>query len=405
MLAEQPTLAQQPFTVIEPEAGRNFARAERASFNPSVHGARGLFAMLVFIFHVANSGLATFYPATAWLAQYGFLSLKFGVELFFGISGFVIVGALARSPSPWAFLWDRATRIYPLLWLTLVAITAVSSAVGHWLPPARDQLLNYLAPPPFFPLPQVNPAAWSLGYEMTFYLFCTLCWWARMRSIPWRSLALPAGVLLIVFLPRGILIPAGALVATARFSRGSSTRFTRAPGTTLVLFILLWRWLELHTPGHDIALLRPATTPWRTWLGLLPLELFAGILGALTLQGIALQRGHLTTFLRGRCLQWLGTISFSFYLWHPVIMSVTKSVLIRSGASSAAGPAAQLLFALVALPPSLMIAQVSQAWVEVRLTRWLRTLGPAPASAHAPIAALADTLPTAGHPSHHTIAE
>ncbi|RYE99121.1 MAG: acyltransferase, partial [Oxalobacteraceae bacterium] len=191
------------FSRIAPE---RTLESGRPKHNLSVHGARGLFSVLVFAFHVANSGLATFYPADSWLAVYAFGSFKFGVELFFGISGFVIIGALARAPSLRAFAWDRATRIYPLLWTTLIVITVLSLATRHWMPPFTDWLLNFLAPPPVYDLPQVNPAAWSLGYEVSFYALTALCYYAGHRGLRWRPLAAVIGALLIAALPRALLM-------------------------------------------------------------------------------------------------------------------------------------------------------------------------------------------------------
>ncbi|MHB8286435.1 MAG: hypothetical protein ACYDD1_17425, partial [Caulobacteraceae bacterium] len=73
------------------------------SFNPYLHGARGLFASMIVVFHVVNSRLPT-YPALShgwplFMAR----SLEHGVELFFGISGIVIFGALERARSPLLF--------------------------------------------------------------------------------------------------------------------------------------------------------------------------------------------------------------------------------------------------------------------------------------------------------------
>src|SRR5690606_5413729 len=155
-----------------------FAMRLSRNLNLNVHGARGLFAFAVFIYHVINSGLPT-YPALdgSWIETYLFYSLKFGVELFFGISGVVIVGALVRAPSIRAFAWDRVTRIYPVLWVSLLSISAMAVIFNLWRPAFGDWLLNFIAPPPFLHVPQVNPAAWSLGYEITFYALCAAAWW------------------------------------------------------------------------------------------------------------------------------------------------------------------------------------------------------------------------------------
>lgn len=356
------------------------------AFNPAIHGARGLFAAMVFIFHVVNSGLPTFALLQGSAFESYFLhSLKFGVELFFGISGFVIVGALARSPSPQSFLWDRATRIYPLLWMTLLAITLVSLVTGRWLPGATDWLLNFLAPPPFFPIAQVNPAAWSLGYEMTFYALCALAWTLRAHAVRgWLPLAGLAGAILIAFFPRAILIPAGILLAAGFLAKPAFRRLAGRPGLALLLFLLGWRAIELATTG-DMMKLTPAQGSM--WLLVLPALLIVGAAGALALQGIAEQRGRLGAMLTAPVPQWLGTISYSFYLWHPVVMGATKALLQRLGVFAAAGEASQLVFAIATLPVSLIVAHYSQVWIEARLTRALRRAGPREGDGKAPLTA------------------
>ena len=344
--------------------------------------------MMVFVFHIVNSGLPGFVPVTSPVSQYLFLSFKFGVELFFGISGFVILGALARAPSLRSFAWDRATRIYPLLWTTLLAITAVSLAIGHWMPPLRDWLLDFLAPPPFFPLAQVNPAAWSLGYEVTFYALCGACWGLRSNGHrSWLPLAAVAGGIGLILFPRAVLMPAGIVIAAGLATSPRLKRLASAPLLALLLFLIGWRIIDLAC-GGDIMTFTPFAMPFTAWLRLLPLALVSASCGALALLGIVEQRGVLSQLLRAAPLQWLGTISYSFYLWHPVVLGMTKQLLRTSGAVASAGDASQLVFAAISLPPALIIAHLSQQQIEVRLTRYLRRHGPREGSGEAPVAAL-----------------
>lgn len=361
---------------------------QRTFFNPTIHGARGLFAMMVFLYHVAHSGLQSFAFVEGSAFDLYFLnSLKFGVELFFGISGYVIVGALARAPTLRAFLWDRATRIFPLLWVTLTAIILFAKVTQRWLPPLGDLLLNFAAPPPFFPLPQINPAAWSLGYELTFYALCAGCWALRARiGRSWIPIALLIGAALLAFFPRAILMPAGVLIASGLLDRPAVRRVVILPGLALLLFLLGWRAIDLAY-GGDIMTFSPAMAPLGPWAATLPFALATGLMGAFALLGIAQQRGPFCRLLRTLPLQWLGTISYSFYLWHPVVMGFVKLVLQKSGAFAAVGPGAQLLFAAVSLPPALLIAHYSQLWIERRLTRFLRKLGPGGRNAKAPLTA------------------
>lgn len=363
------------------------SRVAKSGFNASVHGARGLFAMMVFVYHIVHSGLRGFIPGDAAVSVYFLESFKFGVELFFGISGFVIIGALARAPSIRSFLWDRATRIYPLLWATLATITVLSLIARHALPPLGSWLLNFLAPPPFFPLAQVNPAAWSLGYEIFFYTFCAACWAARARDWRWQPLAWVVGGVCLVLFPRAVLMPAGVLIAASLVPAAARRWIGAAPLLALVFFLVGWRIVDLAC-GGDIMTFTPAAIGVARWAALLPLAIGSALCGAAALSGIADQRGELAAVLRTVPLQWLGSISFSFYLWHPVVMAIVKDGLIQSGATLAAGSAAQFLLAL-SLVPALIVAHFSQRTIEVRLTRYLRRHGPRDDRGEAPLTTVA----------------
>jgi peptidoglycan/LPS O-acetylase OafA/YrhL len=115
---------------------------------------------------------AYFLPDAAPLLIYGFM----GVEVFFLISGFVILmsgwGRTVRD-----FAASRAARLYPAFWAG-VLITAVVSAVlpisgglpFTSLPTGPDVLLNLtmLAEP--LNRPMVDPVYWTLWTEFRFYL-------------------------------------------------------------------------------------------------------------------------------------------------------------------------------------------------------------------------------------------
>ncbi len=343
---------------------------------------------MIFVYHVVNSGLATFpVVQNSAFETYFLRSFKFGVELFFGISGFVIVGALARTPSLRSFLWDRATRIYPLLWTTLIAITLVSLVVGHWMPPLSDWFLNFLAPPPFFPIPQINPAAWSLGYEITFYTLCGVCWALKARGWRiWLAVAIIVGAMLIILFPRAILMPAGVIAATAFAFRPTVQRLSAHPALLLLVFLIGWRFLDLSA-GGDIATMTPVDQPLARWMMALIPAIAIALAGSFAMIGLVNGAGRSGSVFKTRPLQWLGTISYSLYLWHPVVMGGLKAILTKTGAFDAVGSGAQLLFFTISLPPSLIVAHYSQRWIEARLTRALRRIGPHEGSGAAPVTA------------------
>ena len=353
-------------------------QAARPRFNKSVHGARGLFAFLVFVFHVVNSGLATVPPLETWLAQFVLRMPEYGVELFFCISGFVITGTLRRARSPAAFLEDRAIRIYPVLAVTVAAIVTLGLLTGVHGYGQVDALelvwrlpVNLLALPGVLPIDNIHPAAWSLSYELTFYLFCAVFWALRRplgRALPW--LAAPVGAAGLVFYPRAIFLLAGVLVALGWPRAPALRRITAYPLPLLFLFLCCWRGIqEISLPTHIIL------TNMVEWAGdaRLPLAVAAFAFATLGFAGLVAGEGWFGRVLQRQPWQFMGTISYSFYLWHPIVMSGVKTELLRSGLAAGAGEGAWLLFFVVALPPSLVVATVSERLLERRLAVWLRT--------------------------------
>ncbi len=361
------------------------SHAARTQFNKGVHGARGLFAFAVFMFHVANSGLGTFPLLATPVGDFIMRTPEYGVELFFCISGYVIAGTLRRARSPAAFLEDRAIRIYPVLWASILAIVGLGLATGtHAF--ANERLshlawtvpLNLLALPGILPFDNIHPAAWSLSYEMAFYLFCTACWAMRQRLGPvayW--IAAPAAMVLIATYPRGVFLLSGVLVAEG-WTRGRTLvrltgrltwRLTRHPLPLILLFLLCWRMVqELSLPVHII---NTTMLDWATDARL-PLAALGIVSATLGFAGIVEGHGAFGRILRSRPFQYLGTISYSFYLWHPIVMSGVKTALLHAGVPQAAGMWAQVVFFVVALPPALAVSDASQRILERRLAIWLR---------------------------------
>ncbi|HEX8445339.1 MAG TPA: acyltransferase [Sphingomonas sp.] len=351
-----------------------------ATFNPYVHGARGLFAMMVFVFHIAHSRLPSFAFAATAPVELALTSLQYGVELFFGISGIVIIGALARSPTLGAFAWDRATRIFPVLWISIVVILLLGLVAG--VPPAARTIghwvANLLPAPPFILVPLINPPAWSLGYEIFFYMLAAFVWWWRPRGLM-RAVVWAVGILLLAAFPRAMLMLSGVLIARQMATGRRVHGLHRWPGVALVAFLLCWRgaaWMEWRTM-EDSNLLGIFYVSGAAWVASAPLMILGGLFGTLALIGIHEGRGLLARILATRPLLWLGTVSYSFYLWHPTVLAVVKRGPGMARLLDQAGPAAQLVLFLLALPVVLVVSWASQRLIEVRLTRWLRRFGPA----------------------------
>lgn len=86
------------------------------------------------------------------------------VSAFFLVSGYLITLTLVKNyDNPLSFYWNRLLRIYPLHLLTLGVVLIVTA------PPLLTSL-GALALIPAYAF-QVNGPAWTLGYELLFYLF------------------------------------------------------------------------------------------------------------------------------------------------------------------------------------------------------------------------------------------
>ncbi|MGI4940957.1 MAG: acyltransferase family protein, partial [Janthinobacterium lividum] len=222
--------------------------------------------------------------------------------------------------------------------------------------------------PGALPLPDIHGAAWSLSYEWVFYLACALAWWLGRRHGPRTAGAVmaPVTAALVCVYPRGLFFLSGVLVLWAGARLPLALR--RHPVAWIALFLAAWNAVQrasaeniTHYTLYD-------------WAGdsRLPLALLAFAAATIGFAGLAGGHGVLGSLLRTRLLQWLGTISYSFYLWHPIVMSMAKQALVRTGLVVAAGSGAQLLLFLVALPPSLVVAVASQRLIERRLNHWLQ---------------------------------
>jgi len=327
---------------------------------------------MIVVFHAVNSGLATLPVLSQGLPLFVMRSSESGVELFFGISGIVIVGALRRAENPYIFAAERATRILPVLWATIgviLVLAALTGYEGRHVPGVIAIIENLLVFPPLGPGPQIHPAAWSLSYEMLFYALCAIGWIFRRRLGLWFiALIAPVAAALLFFHVRAVLMPVGMGVAWALHHRPKWARYARTPGLGLVIFLLAWEYLR-RANGDDMMRI----TGFNLAQGDQPIVFVVGLAGALVMfAGILSGQGLFSRLLGSKPFQFLGTVSYSLYLWHPILMSIIKHVMYLLHIPSHAGPLSQILLFGLTLPCALIVAAVSQNLLEQRVTLWLR---------------------------------
>ena len=156
------------------------SRGGNASNLRPMEGLRGLAALLVFLAHFVTlmepwivRDVAFFKFATA-LHTIGHT----GVDLFFVLSGFLIYGSLISKHSDFrVFITRRVARIYPAFTVVFVVYVVLSFVypAENKIPRDNSEALiylgqNFLLLPGLFPIRPMISVAWSLSYEMFFYL-------------------------------------------------------------------------------------------------------------------------------------------------------------------------------------------------------------------------------------------
>ena len=138
------------------------------------------------------------FKSAALFTKYGYL----GVNLFFMISGFVILSSAINS-NPINFLISRATRLYPTFWVS-VSVTAIfvfffeapSPAIG-WI----QYLANLTMLNDYLHIENLDGVYWTLQAELKFYgcVFLLLLFGWINQYKKWLTVWLLATISFILF--------------------------------------------------------------------------------------------------------------------------------------------------------------------------------------------------------------
>lgn len=158
-------------------------------------GLRGIAVLLVLWYHVWEiSWLPAPLSSLQFIPETGFV----GVDLFFFISGFVIVYPFVRArargaaPMTWAhFAYRRMMKIVPSYVLSIVVLIAIGYAQFSSPGDAVRQVVTHLLfVHTWFSdtYGGINGVLWTLAVEVEFYVIFPLLWWAFSRR-PWITVA------------------------------------------------------------------------------------------------------------------------------------------------------------------------------------------------------------------------
>jgi peptidoglycan/LPS O-acetylase OafA/YrhL len=290
-----------------------------------MEGMRGVAVLLVFLIHYVSQILPWAGPDSVLQANAYLLSKigSSGVDLFFVLSGFLIYGTLIDRTQPFApYMRRRIERIYPTFIFVFLVYLLLDSLRpdGSQLPADlgdRTVLIvqNLLLLPGMFEIEALVEVAWSLSYEMFYYLALPLLIVvARLRSLSaLQRLGIFVGIAFGIFLWGALY---NGMVRLAMFVAG------------IIVYECL-RVAREAAPSNAVALLACfaaiGATGIQTW-GSVPgslkvVGLFVAF-GTLCYSCFARPTGWLARALSWTPLRWLGNMSYSYYLVHGLTLSI-----------------------------------------------------------------------------------
>lgn len=289
----------------------------------------------------------------------------FGVELFFIISGFVILMTVERKNTVRDFAVSRFTRLMPTFLAALVLATMILS---QWpmpplqMPTPRQFLANLTMAAELLGERYVDLPYWTLTYELMFYvLMAGALALGRLRSLEWLGLlAIAAGLAFLA-------------MVDVKLHRRTSIVLLVGYSNFFLIGICLYR-IHMRT-ARPITWIALALAVAVTALGGGERAFYASSALYLILTATFTALVWFATGPYGSTLAWpplvfLGRISYPLYLVHVGLGYPLIRCLTDSGWSTLAGViAAGLASVAVASILHYVVEQPAERWLRVRLGR------------------------------------
>jgi exopolysaccharide production protein ExoZ len=362
----------------------------------AIQGMRGIAALLVVLWH----GSRYFGPyGTGWAGRVFQPGASLGVSLFFLISGFIMVvttkecdGSLVYAIR---FIIKRFARVWPPYCIaTLLFVFLIPSRLALYRAPDGPwQLLHGLSfipaggtatDAPIFAFPSL-PVGWTLNYEMYFYAFFAVSLafgrarWVAFTTWIFISLVvvphflgsgtgfslLPStsyglqGYIGLVANPIILLFATGCLIGVIYQSRLIIRNMFSLKMAMLVATVMVVVQYGTGFRGE------PGISQWG--LTLIPLLLVFSIASK-------------TIPASPPLVTYLGGISYSLYIFHPLVQEGFDHLALQAGLRAPAGLAAFLITTALSLAVAVLSHRYLELWLSAAvrdlLMRFTQTRGP-----------------------------
>jgi peptidoglycan/LPS O-acetylase OafA/YrhL len=295
-------------------------------------GLRGIAILMVITYH-AFARWPNLVPYGSKFAEFPVFKFGWlGVQLFFLISGFVILMTLEKCNGPRDFIWRRWLRLFPAMAICTALIFA-TAGYFHERPAGVPSLIS-LVPGLLFiepgwvgaavgsKVPVLEGAFWSLFVEFKFYIIAAALFFSCPRK--YFTLGIAGLFAFAVFATKAPHVPAVIAAITKQLSLQHFGYF--AAGAEFFLAVKTGSRAHL-VKGIGLSLVAPLGTSTST-------TAFLAACAVSLLFAAAITISSLQAMLGARWLVFVGFVSYPLYLLHENAMIATLIKLAGFGLPS-----------------------------------------------------------------------
>lgn len=275
---------------------------------------RGIASLLVVLQHILwfHSPVFEAFFSSVWSPG------RFGVVAFFIVSGFIVPRSLELKGDVRKFWISRFFRLYPAYWFSLLLIFALAAfGIGHQ-PSVKTWVANLTMLQGFVRIYDINVVSWTLGLEIALYVGITIAFVNRWLSRTWFisiSLLSILGAASVIFpavlhvrFPAGAMAVFGSIIEGIVLYRYFSAKlsFKEAAIITVLCFATISvSSMFNYAPIHQVGV---GNQPTQFCAIFSVFSAFAFFIGMMKFRNLRFPSWVL----------WLGKVSYSLYLLHPV---------------------------------------------------------------------------------------
>jgi len=309
----------------------------------SLDTLRGVAALFIFVYHFHTTFTQTYIPkALALTGEAGHV----GLDVFFVLSGFLIFRSLYLHGVNKRYFIRRLLRIAPIYYFSLLVVLLFIDQSYFFSLSGLYNIFSHL----FFlqsfssaTYHGINPVLWSLSVELIFYLFLPIMFIICRKKNKWIILGILLMIATCYFYRFGIMAYYGQWDATQRmiYTENFIGRLDQFAFGMLASLITIKIGAAKFLPKLSLLLITIGCGGiiWGMmcfekyqsgFRDILMLQVFLhsaiGLSAAFLIFGLSNTYKIISKVIGNKIFAFVGIISYSFYIWHPIIIEQIKKL-------------------------------------------------------------------------------